>query len=66
MTFDRAKLSVARCSLSKLEKVDTKVLGKTKKTVGEIFEVASSYEREYSFISYNCRHFVLDVLKEIV
>ena len=42
-----------------------KKLGKTKKTVGEIIEMAKGLEQDYNFVLYNCRHFVIDLLTKI-
>ena len=65
-TLDRAKEAVAKCSVSDLEKVEAQKLGKTQLTVGEVLEAALTLERDYCFFRYNCRHFVLDLLKLIV
>ena len=64
-TFVRAKDSVARCSLTAVENVQTKRIGTTGLTIGELVEAANSLSREYNFITYNCRHFVVDFLKII-
>ena len=64
--FDRAAEAVARCSNADKSKVVTNKLGRTDKTVGQIVEIAIKLNKEYSFLSYNCRHFVLDLLKQIL
>lgn len=64
-TLARAKEAVARCSITKEEHVTLKKLGKTKKTVGEIIEMAKGLEQDYNFVLYNCRHFVIDLLTKI-
>ncbi len=40
-------------------------MGRSKKNVGEIVEAAAKLNGEYNFFTNNCRHFVLDLLKEI-
>jgi hypothetical protein len=63
-TIERAKEAVARCSVTTADHVETTKLGKTKKTVGEIIDAASKLNsKEYNFVTYNCRHFVLALLK---
>lgn len=64
-TLVKAKDAVARCSITDKEHVTLKKLGKTKKTVGEIIEMAKSLEKDYSFFVYNCRHFVIELLRLI-
>eukprot|EP00347_Sterkiella_histriomuscorum_P015526 403356697 len=64
-TFERAKDAVARCSDARMDQVTTKKLGKTNKNIGEIVDEARKLNREYNFFTYNCRHFVLDLLQNI-
>jgi len=63
-SLEHAKEPISRCSNANVENVQTMSLGKPNRcsTVGQIINAASQFEREYSFFSYNCRHFVLDVL----
>ena len=65
-TFERAKCSVARCSGASPKLVVTSKLAKCKKSIGEIVEIANTLNKKYNFFTYNCRHFVLDLLKQII
>lgn len=65
-TLERAKEAVARCSIAEMRHVTISKLGTSKKCVGEIVENAHSLNRNYNFVLYNCRHFVLDLLKLII
>ena len=65
--IDLAKTIVARSSNSSSDLVQMSVIGTASISVKEVIikSIEITEGRKYSFLSYNCRHFVIDLLSQL-